>query len=163
MRFLTNEGEFGILLAKASNGAEADPAMAVFRFQLLLDGELVGEAKPCNPGPAFGNLRKPCRLDADRARGLPGGPEALHAYLHADALLHAGTKGPRAASMDGWACHLFVAGSRVALLARDRRGPERDAAGAVRSCSVGIEDYFDVVGCAFEYWNLVRMNVPRFF
>src|SRR5581483_10528659 len=139
VRFMTNEGEFGILLAKSSAGtAEANPATCRFRFQLLLDGHLIGDEEPCIPGSAFGHLRKPFRIDPAQWPDLPAEPERMYAYLDADATLHEQTRAPQAQSLEGWSTKQFVTGSRVVLLARENRG-EKSAAGPVHGCAVGID------------------------
>jgi hypothetical protein len=160
MRFVSDDGGFGILVARnryLEPGARNVGSLA--RFQLVIGAQLIGDSEPCAPYGAFVSLRSPHRVDGPESAALPADPAALYAFLRADSRLQDATRGPSAESLDGWSIKLLATESRVLLMTREYVGD--DPAGELFSSSVEHDEYFDLVAAAYEHWSLLCANVPQ--
>jgi hypothetical protein len=143
MRFLTDDGRFGFLVAPLAG-------YSMFRFQLVVDGRLIGDSDPCILGTAMARLGSLTHLDDDRL-DLPFSDQdvALSALLTEEEL-HDRTTLSIAESLDDWLIHGYVYKGNVVMVARgDEDG---SLTGPTLVSVVAASEYDPIIEAARGYW-----------
>jgi hypothetical protein len=144
MRFLTDDGQFGLLVTPLTG-------RGMFRFQLVIDGRLIGDTEPCFLGTAMGNLGNLPHLDDERLGLLSSDPDVVLSALLSEEQLHDPATLPLAESLDHWLIHGYVYEGNVVMIARaDEDG---SLAGPTWISVVGSTEYDAIFDAAHSYWS----------
>ncbi|MEV7416887.1 hypothetical protein [Streptomyces sp. NPDC089919] len=149
MRFLTDDGRFGFLVAPL-NG------IGMFRFQLIVDGQLIGDTEPCILGTAMARLGDLTHLDDDRLSLLSSDREAVLSALLTEEKLHDRTTLSIAESLDDWLIHGYAFKGNVVIVARgDEDG---SLTGPTLVSVVTSAEYAPIIEAARSYWSSVKSS-----
>jgi hypothetical protein len=144
MRFLTDDGLFGFLVTPV-----AGPGM--FRFQLVIDGRLIGDTEPCFLGTAMGDLGSLPHLDDERLGRLSSDRDIVLSALLSEEQLHDAATLPLAESIDHWLIHGYVYKGDVVMIARaDEDG---SLTGPTWISVVRSTEYDAIFDAAHSYWS----------
>jgi hypothetical protein len=112
MRFTTDDGEFGFIVMPVGG-------RGMFRFQIVLQGSVIGDEEPCFLTTAMKQLRSLPRFDEEAFR--PGLAEvaAIASRLRVDEDRHDASAISLAESLDRWHVFGYVSGGNVVLLAQE--------------------------------------------
>lgn len=139
----SDDGQFGFLVTKLAG-------RQMFRFQLIINGRLIGDQEPCIIGSAMAALGDlPC-LDDQRLDLLSSDPKAVVSLLDSDADLHDAATLSIAESLDSWWLRGYVRGGNVVLLTRRRR--QGQAVGDALISVVPLAEYQKIYKVAHDYW-----------
>jgi hypothetical protein len=133
-----------------STGGVTRSGKPVFRFQIILDGRLIGDDEPCILGSAMGKLRDVGefeRLDFDPAHDSPA---VVVSMLDSSEELHDATAFSIAESLDGWLIHGLIFGEEFVIIAQEYRDGQGE--GEILRTVVRLGDYEAVVEAAYRYW-----------
>ncbi|GAA2038534.1 hypothetical protein GCM10009839_45150 [Catenulispora yoronensis] len=146
MRFTTDDSAFGVLVSPR-------PGYGLFRFQLLLNGELIGDAEPGMLGSAMARLNGLAVLDDPRLEDPTADAAATLELLLADEDLGDPTLFAVAESLDRWHVRAYRFADQVAFLAAPV--PEEDGAplGPVSVSVVSFAEYEPIATEARRYWR----------
>jgi hypothetical protein len=148
--FSTSDGQFGFVLTKVAG-------QNMFEFQLVIEGNLIGDREPCIAGSAMIVLGELRHLDDQRLGLLFSDRDALVAVLDSDEDLHDVVALSIAESLDGWWLRGYVYDGNVVLLARERR--QGRVMGELLVSIVAMAEYGSVHGAASDYWVHTRDSV----
>jgi len=110
MRFSTDDGHFGLIIMPVSGG--------MFRFQMVLQGHVIGNREPCFVFTPLRQFRKLVRLDGPDFSGeayLPG----VFSKLQNDDQLHDASMTATAESLDRWLIRGYMNGPHAIFLAKE--------------------------------------------
>jgi hypothetical protein len=144
MRISTDDGRFGFL-ASPLNGR------GMFRFQLIIDGRLIGDTEPCILGSAMSRLGDLRFLDDERLGRLADDPAEVFETLRSDELLHDIATLSLAESLDGWLIHGYLSANNVILLAREYQAGALH--GPVLVSIVDAIEYGSIFDATRSYWQ----------
>ena len=155
MRFLDDNDRFGLLVSPIPGQRR------IFRFQLIIGGQLVGDQDGSIIASIMGELKNPRHIDDERLDLLVTDPAAFMELLAVDQFLHDSTM-MSAESLDGWATYCYVRAGRFIAVAQEIVGSEEvvGAYGELVSLRTGpilvadiAEAEFDsLVDAARSYW-----------
>ncbi|MER7039634.1 hypothetical protein [Streptomyces microflavus] len=149
MRFLTDDGRFGFLVAPSEG-------RGMFRFQLIIDSQLIGDAEPCILGTAMARLRGLAHLEDDRLGLLFSNRDAVLSALLAEEELHDRTTLSIAESLDDWLIHGYVYKGDVVVVARgDEDG---SLMGPTLVSVVASVEYDPIIEAVRGYWSSVNSS-----
>jgi hypothetical protein len=143
VRFSTDDGQFGFLVTSLTGHG-------MYRFQVIIEGRLVGDHEPCIIGSAMKQLENRPRLSDKRLDPLSAGPDAVMSTLRFDERLHDAATLSLAESLDRWLIHGYVYGSTVMILAQERQ--ENVAVGRILVSMVNLIEYDSIVEAVRTYW-----------
>ena len=143
MRFSTDDGRFGFIVAPL-------PGQHMFRFQMVVDGQVIGDTEENIIGSAMGTLEELKQLDDPRLAGLSSDPAAVIAILLTDESLHDEAVLSLAESLDRWLVCGYVYQGATTILAQGYRG--HDLAGPILVSALPVADYSAVLDAARTYW-----------
>ncbi|WP_405587897.1 hypothetical protein [Streptomyces sp. NBC_01190] len=143
MRFLTNDGRFGLLVAPVVTSGES-------RFQLVVGGRLIGGADPSFAYGAFEEMGNLPRFSDKRLSLLSEDPDTVLAALLSEEELHDPATLSLSESLDHWLIQGYCYEGSVAMLAR----PYEDGslAGPALISVIGCVEYASIVEMARCYW-----------
>jgi hypothetical protein len=145
MRFLTDDGRFGFLVTPLTGHG-------MFRFQLVIDGQLIGDTEPCFLGTAMYQLGNLPHLDDERLGLLSSDPDVVLSSLLSEEQLHDRATLSLAESLDLWLIHGYVYEGNVVMIARgDEDG---SLAGPTWISVVRSAEYDSVFDAAHRYWSM---------
>jgi hypothetical protein len=144
MRFLVDGGQFGFLLAQRDG-------QGMYRFQIVVEGNLIGDAEPSILGTAMRQLRNLPRLDSDKFDQTFANPSAVMSRLQDDEELHDATTLALAESLDQWQVHGFRHGGNVVML----MSPCSDdmAGDRLLASIVDAAEYDVLLDVIYLYWS----------
>jgi hypothetical protein len=146
MRFLSDDGRFGFLVTPLAG-------RGMFRFQLVIDGRLIGDTEPCFLGTAMRVLGNLPHLNDERLGLLSSDPDVVLSALLSEEQLHDPTTLSIAESLDRWLIHGYVYEGNVVMIAR---GDEDGLlTGPTLISIVGSAEYGPVFDAAYSYWSKV--------
>jgi hypothetical protein len=151
VRFLTNDGQFGLLISPAT---EQD----MFRFQLIVDGHVIGDTEPCFLVTAMRGLGGLRRQDDTRLATLSSDPTLTLSTLLDDEDLHDATTLPLAESLDQWLIHGYVYRDDAVVIARAAHGDS--VVDPTWISIVEFSEYSQVVEAARDYWSKAIRSHP---
>jgi hypothetical protein len=146
VRFATDDGRFGFLVEPTSYSA-------MYRFQLIVAGELVGDEEPSFIESAMSTLSELPRVEDHRLDAAPSDPAAALAILQNDDELHDATTLSIAESLDRWLVCAYVHDGSAAFLVRAYAEEDDVLIGPLLTSFVPIADYNAVFREAQEYWS----------
>lgn len=149
MRATTDDGRFGVILARTRAGAAYDPRF--FSYQLIIDGTVVGDDEPSIPFTAVRSLLDLKRLDDPRLAGSSGDPEATLAVLRADEVLNDSSLAGNAESLDGWDVRAFIRGGSVTWLAQAYDTRRSTLEGGTHAITVPEVEYVGIAAAVVAY------------
>src|SRR6516165_11099269 len=117
MRFSADDGRFGLIVTPLAG-------KHMFRFQMIIDGFVVGGTDECIIGSAMGALAELAQLDDPRRAGLSADPAAVIATLLTDETLHDAAFRSIAESLDQWLICAYIFRETATVLAQAIRGDD---------------------------------------
>ncbi|MFC5911583.1 hypothetical protein [Streptacidiphilus monticola] len=143
MKFLTNDGRFGLLVTRVTGSG-------VSRFQLIVAGRLIGNSELCFAYGAFEEMASLPRFSDERLRPPFEKQEAALSALVSEEKLHDPATLSLAESLDHWLVQGFMFEESAVMVAR----PYEDGTPAESALIsiVGRREYADVVEMARHYW-----------
>jgi hypothetical protein len=143
LRLLTDDGKFGFLVA-------ATPSRGMLRFQVIIEGHLIGDSEPCILGTAVKQLGNRPRLEDKRLGALSVDPYVVLSALRADEYLHDLTTMSLAESLDHWVINGYFYEGNFVMLAQayDNNEPTDLPLIAV----VDAAEYISIVDAVRSYW-----------
>lgn len=151
MRFSTDDGLFGFIVTPMTNSG-------LFRFQIIVDGKLVGDAEPCYLESAMRSLGKLNRLEDDRLSRISFDRSGVLAAIDSDEVLHDGALLQIAESLDGWKVRGYRYQEDVIFLTQEYLPGQNSRKGAISSSVVPFPEYSAIFSVTRKYWMEVRIN-----
>lgn len=148
MRLMTTDGRFGFLIA-------ALPGRDMFRFQMLIDGQVIGDAEPCILGTAMRQLAKLAHVDDAVVSDVLSDTQSVLDALNSDDRLHDATMRSLAESMDRWSIRAYIHASKAVWLAQEYRTGDV-ATGPISVAVTDLEDYDVLIEMVHHYWSKNR-------
>jgi hypothetical protein len=149
VRFTTQDGRIGFLV-------EATSYSGMYRFQLIVDGGLVGDDEPCFLESAMSVLGSLPTLDDPRLDAVLDDPASVLALLQTDDALHDAATLSIAESLDRWLVCAFVHVEQVTVLAQPYADEEDILIEPLLAASVPVAEYTTVFENARAYWSELR-------
>lgn len=143
MKFLTDDGRFGFRIARF-------PDYGMFRFQLVIDGRLIGDTESCFVNAGLAELGELPHLDDERLGRLRSEPEIVLSALLTEEELHDKTTLHLAESLDQWLIHGYVYQGDVVMIAR--RYEEGSPTGPMSISVIGYAEYIPLFEATRDYW-----------
>jgi hypothetical protein len=147
MRFLTDDGRFGFLVTPLAG-------RGMFRFQLIIDGRLIGDTEPCFLETAMADLGNLPHLDDERLGQLSSNPDVVLSALLFDDELHDRTTLPIAESLDCWLVNAYVYEGNVVMIARAHE--DGSLASPALISIIGFAEYAPIIDAARSYWSKIK-------
>ncbi len=142
MRFLDDDGQFGLLVSPLSGHR-------MFRFQLIVDGRLVGDSEGCIIGSVMTQLKNRPRIDDRRLDLLDIDPFKFMELLAVDEFLHDVTMMSSVESLDRWTVYSYLRGERFIIVAQEAGTQEPSP---IFVANIEEVDFNSVVDAARNYW-----------
>jgi hypothetical protein len=140
VRFLTDDGGFGLLIAPL-------PGRDMFRFQMIIGDQLIGDSEPCILGSAMWQLRNLPFLADSRFGSLRDHLAEVLPLLRCDQEIHDATSLSLAESLDLWLINGYIyQGSATVLAMHDPA-----AADSALISTMSLTAYEPVVGASYDY------------
>jgi hypothetical protein len=149
MRVLTDDGKFGFLIAPLAG-------RGMFRFQIVLAGQLIGDAEPSILGPALQQLERRPNLTDKRLSQPLKDPARIMSILRFDEDLHDPTMLSFVESLDRWLVYGYVYEKHYVMLAQAYGGGA--TIGPVLVSVVDVAEYDAIVDVVCGYWSKVGSN-----
>ncbi len=149
MRFTTEDGRVGFLV-------EATSHAGMYRFQLIVAGQLVGDDEPCFLESAMSVLGSLPVLDDARLGAARDDPASVLALLQNDDALHDATTLSIAESLDRWLVCAYIHDKQVTLLTQPYADEEDILIEPLLSAFVPVAEYTTVFENARAYWSELR-------
>ena len=156
MRFIDDNDRFGLLVSPIPGQRR------IFRFQLIIRGQLVGDREGSIIGSVMQGLKDQQHIDDERLDLLDTDPAAFMELFAVDQFLHDSTM-MSAESLDGWATYSYVRAGRFVVVAQEYVGWEEvvGAYGEVVSLKTGpilvanidAAEFDSIVDAARSYWR----------
>lgn len=147
MQFLTDDGGFGFLVTPLGG-------RNMFRFQLIIAGQVVGDSEPCILGSAMKRLGSLARLDDERLSLLSSEPATVVSILCSEEDLHDAAILSLAESLDHWMiCGYMYQGSAV-MLAQEYRASQ--VGNPLLISHIDAAEYGSIFDATRSYWSKVN-------
>ena len=147
MRFSTDDGRFGLIVTKLAG-------WHMFRFQMIIDGRVIGDADECIIGSAMARLTNLGQLEDSRFAALSTDPAAVLSVLETDEVLHDIAVVSIAESLDQWLICSYVCRDTATMMAQELRGD--DLVGPILVSTVPVADYSTVMDAVRTFWLKTR-------
>lgn len=144
MRFSTDDRRLGVIVSPAGR-----PHM--FQFQLVMNGQVLGDSEPCIIGSAMKRLSSLRKLSDDRLSPGALSSEALMGLLEADEELHDATTLSLAESLDSWLLRAYEYEGQVVFVGRRYRPAESSP--ELVLAVVDAASYSSLIAKARSYWH----------
>jgi hypothetical protein len=122
----------------------------MFRFQMIIDGQVIGDTDGCIIGSAVTGLTNLKQLEEPWLARVSTDPAAVLSILETDETLHDDTVLSIAESLDGWLICGYIYRGEATMLAQEIRGD--DLVGPVLVSAVPMADYSAIVDAVRSYW-----------
>jgi hypothetical protein len=149
MRFSTDDGLFGFIVTPLTDSG-------LYRFQVVVGGELVGDTEPCFLESAMRSLGKLNRLEDSRLGRVSADPAWVLAVIESDEVLHDAALLQVAESLDGWKVRGYVFEENATLLAQAYASAPEATIGQVLVSIVPLAEYSSIFGAVYRYWTETR-------
>ncbi|MEU4674508.1 hypothetical protein AB0F91_42765 [Amycolatopsis sp. NPDC023774] len=143
MRFSTNDGMFGLVVEPVSTSGQS-------RFQLIIEGQLVGDAYPNFAYGAFEELAHLPRFSDERLGRLVEDTGAVLELLRTEEELHDPATVSLAEAQDRWFVQRYIYQSNVVLIGREYVGSSLDESALISI--VECVEYASIVEMARGFW-----------
>jgi hypothetical protein len=147
MRFATDDGQFGLIVAPADEPWDS----RFFRFQLIVDSVIMGDSEPCILGSMMRTLQNLPRLEDPRLARPRLGPTATMSVLRSDAALNDPSLLNGAESLDRWLVHGYIHGTTAVVMGEPAEPPA--GPGTISVAVVPLRDFESIVISAVRYWE----------
>jgi hypothetical protein len=154
MRFSTDDGLFGFIVTPVS-------ASGMYRFQLVIQGEQVGDAEPCFLETAMSSLGKLHQLDDSRLARISVDTASVMAIIDADDVLHDAALLQVAESLDGWKVRGYVYNGDATVLAQKYAPGSSVSEGLVLFSVLPLTEYWSVLHASHDYWAQTRYGMQQ--
>ena len=151
MRFTTDDGLFGFVVTPLTQSG-------MYRFQVVIGGELVGDSEPCFLESAMNTLGRLRELDDSRLGQASMDAVALMDLLASDGALDDAALLQIAESLDSWKVRAYSRGETATFLAARYVAGTDSAQGAVSLSVVPLTEYATVFEVARGYWAKTRQG-----
>lgn len=143
MRFLANDGQFGLLVTPVENSGMS-------RFQLVVEGQLIGDTESSFAYGAFEEMANLPRFSDRRLGLLSEEPDTALSALLSEEELHDPATLSLAESLDRWLVQGYLYAERVLIVARPHDGgsPAEPVLVSIVNCS----EYAVIVEMARLHW-----------
>jgi hypothetical protein len=128
----------------------------MYRFQLIIHGELVGDTEPCfleSAMRSFGHLHQ---LDDSRLGRISADATAVMATVDSDDVLHDAALLQVAESLDGWKIRGYLYEGDATVLAQKYASGPGGVEGPILVSIVPLAEYCSVFGASRDYWAKTR-------
>jgi hypothetical protein len=149
MRFLTDDGLFGFIVTPLTGSG-------MYRFQLVIHGELVGDIEPCFLESAMRSLGRLQELADSRLRRVSVDVASVMGILESDDLLHDAALLQVAESLDGWKVRGYVYEGNATFLATSYMPGSDRIENPIMFAVVPLAEYDSIFGAAHDYWVKTR-------
>jgi hypothetical protein len=149
MRFLTDDGLFGFIVTPLTGSG-------MYRFQLVIHGELVGDMEPCFLESAMRSLGSLHELVDGRLRRISVDAGSVMDIIESDDSLHDAALLQVAESLDGWKVRGYVYEGNATFLAASYMSGSDDMTNHISVAVVSLAEYDSVFGAAHDYWARTR-------
>jgi len=149
MRFLTDDGLFGFILTPSTGSG-------MYRFQLVINGKLVGDREPCFLESAMRSLGSLHELVDSRLRRIFVDAGSVMDIIESDDSLHDAALLQVAESLDGWKLRGYVYEGNATFLAAGYMSGSDDMTNPISVSVVPLVEYDSVFGAAHDYWARTR-------
>ncbi|WP_030440956.1 hypothetical protein [Actinoplanes subtropicus] len=149
MRFTTDDGQFGYLVEPTSYSG-------MYRFQLIVARELVGDDEPSFLESAMGTLGRLPTVEDARLDSARNDPAAAMAVLQTDDDLHDMTTLSVAESLDRWLVCAYIHDKQAVFLVQAYADEEDVLVGPLLAAFVPVADYTAVFDETQAYWSELR-------
>ncbi|MDT3443838.1 hypothetical protein [Pseudofrankia sp. BMG5.37] len=142
MRFLDDDGQFGLLVSPL-------PGHRMFRFQLVIDGRLVGDREGCILGSVMTQLKNRRHIDDERLDLLHENPTEFMELFAVDEFLHDSTIMSSVESLDQWTVHSYVRAGRFVVAAQEVVAQKVNP---ILIADISEAEFDTIVDAARSYW-----------
>ncbi|MBQ1051317.1 hypothetical protein KBX50_22955 [Micromonospora sp. C51] len=142
MRFLDDDGRFGLLVSPL-------PGRRMFRFQIIVDGELVGDSEGCILGSVMTQLKNRPHIDDRRLDLLDTDPTGFMELLAWDEFLHDSTMMSGVESLDRWTVYSYVRAGRFTIVAQE---VSTQASSPILVARIDEDTFNSIVDATRAYW-----------
>jgi hypothetical protein len=142
LRFLDDSGRVGLLVSPVLGDR-------MFRFQLVVDGQLVGDQDGCILGSVMTQLKNRPRIDDKRLDLLDADPVQFMELLAVDEFLHDSTIMSSVESLDRWTVYSYVHAGRFIIVAQEVAGQD---ASPIFVAGIDEAEFNSIVDAARRYW-----------
>ncbi|WP_435126197.1 hypothetical protein [Micromonospora tulbaghiae] len=149
MRFSTDDGLFGFVVTPLIGSG-------MYRFQLVVHGELVGDTEPCFLESAMGTFGRLHQLDDSRLGQISADASSVMATIDSDDMLHDSALLSVAESLDGWKIRGYVYEGDATVLAQRYMSRPGGAEDPILVSIVPLTEYCSVFDASYDYWAKTR-------
>jgi hypothetical protein len=153
MRVSTDDGLLGFIVTPVTDSG-------LYRFQIIIGGEIVGDTEPCFLESAMRSLGTLYQAD-DVKMGEIADPASVLARIESDDLLHDAALLQVAESLDGWKVRGYVYEGNAMLLAQAYITGSSATKGSILVSVVSLAEYLSVFDVAHSYWAQTRNGKKR--
>src|SRR5262245_27593016 len=121
----------------------------MFRFQLVVDGQLVGDREGCIIGSVMTQLENRPHIDDRRLDLLDANPVEFMELFAVDEFLHDSTIMSSVESLDQWTVYSYVRTGRFFVVAQEV--VERKV-GPILAADISEAEFDSIVDAARRYW-----------
>ncbi|MFF4432074.1 hypothetical protein ACFYZ4_23205 [Streptomyces sp. NPDC001513] len=147
---MTDDGRFGFLVSPLKG-------RGMFRFQLIIDSQLIGDTEPCILGTAMARLGSLTHLEDDRLNLFASDRDIILSALLTEEELHDRTTLSIAESLDDWLIHGYTHKGNTVVVARgDEDG---SLTGPTLVAVVASAEYDSIIQAARIYWSSVNSSI----
>jgi hypothetical protein len=155
MRFVTDEGQFGLIVTPSGEPWDS----RFFRFQFIVDAVIIGDSEPCILGSMMWKLQNFPRLEDPRLARPRLDPTATVSVLRSDAVLNDPSLLNGAESLDGWLVHGYIHGTTAVVMGEPAEPPA--GRGTISVAVVPLRDFESIVSSAVHYWRLLDQELRK--
>jgi hypothetical protein len=150
MRFATDDGHFGLIVAPAGEPWDS----RFFRFQLIVDSVILGDSEPCILGSMMRKLQNLPKLEDSRLAPPHSDPAGMMSVLRSDAALNDPSLLNGAESLDRWLVHGYIHGTTAVVMGEPVEPPAGPR--VISVAAVPLRDFESIVISAVRYWEDAR-------
>ena len=144
MLISTDDGHFGFVIARLAGHG-------MFRFQMIIGGQVIGDQEPCMLGSAMHRLGNLASLNDARLGRLSESPAEVVRILRSEEEFHDAVTLSLAESLDQWLIQSYLYRGDATVLAQEYRNGELD--GPVLVSVVSPQDYHSLVELVGHFWR----------
>lgn len=143
MRLTTSDGLFGFVI-------EPTTTAKFMVFQIVIEGQLIGDRAPCILGTAMQQLRNLAVINVGLPHSQKASPSVIFSALQTNDDWNDATLLPLAESLDSWQVRGFADHSEIVFLARQNGGPKESH--SFRMATLPVQEYDFIVKALIDFW-----------
>jgi len=121
----------------------------MFRFQIIVDGQLVGDSEGCILGSVMTQLRSRPHIDDARLDLLDTDPVGFMELLTVDEFLHDSAMMSSVESLDRWTVYSYVRAGQFTIVAQE---VSPQASNPIFIAKIDEDDFNSIVDATRAYW-----------